>query len=407
MDSDLCIYEDEKVTDLYPLSLTRPAFELRSGIFTLKRKIVSHFTGARVLYFVRNELQALLKEKYDAKQINQLPQRNAFFFNSRFIPNTQFESNYKENTVFYADGEIAGAYVNAKNIQNISYDPVNLFDTAQFRNFRKIEIQGIWINYIWDLVNRCAEQLAADFTFMQHGGKILGTIFPNVSILKESNVYIAPGAIIQPGVVLNAQAGPIYISDGVVIMANSILTGPIFVGKNSVIKAGARIYGGTSIGDLCKIGGEVEMAIVQGNSNKPHEGFLGHAYLGEWVNLGADSNNSNLKNNYGTIKVHVAGKEVDSKSTFAGLFMGDHSKCGINTMFNTGTTVGVMANIFGAGFTPKHIPSFTWGGIESFEKYDFDKAVATAGKAMSRRGKSLSTAEYDILRSIYEKSNTE
>ncbi len=402
MQPDLCIYEDDEVGNLYPLTLTRPAFELRCGIFNLKEKIVQYFPGSRVHYFVRDELQPLLSVKKENTPINTPPQKDAYFINSRFIPGHKFPTEQRKSTVFIAGDQIAGAFIRANDLKKKTIIENCLFDTRQFQQFPATELRGTWIKYLWDLVNHCMEQIETDFLLMQYGGKLLGSIYPNVVILNKKKVYIAPGAVVQPGVVLNAESGPIYISDGAVIMANSFLQGPVFIGANSTIKAGTRIYGGTSIGKLCKVGGEVENSIIQANSNKPHEGFLGHAYLGEWVNLGADTNNSNLKNNYSKIKIQLNGKTVNSESIFAGLFMGDHAKCGINTMFNTGVTVGVMANIFGAGFTPKHISSFTWGGIQSSERYDFDKAIAAAKTAMARRGKEMSAAEKNLLKRIYE-----
>jgi UDP-N-acetylglucosamine diphosphorylase/glucosamine-1-phosphate N-acetyltransferase len=235
----------------------------------------------------------------------------------------------------------------------------------------------------------------------------LGKIYPNVTLLEDKNIYIAAGAKIKPGVVLDAEDGPIYIDEGATIMANASLQGPLFVGAKSAIKMGAKIYEGTSIGEVCKIGGEVEESIIHSYSNKQHEGFIGHSYLGQWVNIGADSNNSDLKNNYSTVKVYVNGEMVDSGSLFVGLTMGDHSKCGINTMFNTGTVVGVMSNVFGAGYPDKFIPSFTWGGIESMATYEIDKALEVARRVMARRKMALSAAQEKMLRRVFEMTVSE
>ena len=176
------------------------------------------------------------------------------------------------------------------------------------------------------------------------------------------------------------------------------------MGNGSSIKIGAKIYEGTSIGEFCKVGGEVEESIIHSHSNKQHDGFLGHAYLGQWVNLGADTNNSDLKNNYGNVKVHVNGDLVDSGSMFVGLFMGDHSKAGINTMFNTGTSVGTMCNVFGSGFPPKYIPSFSWGGAEKMVEHDLSKAVETARQVMARRKKKLTAEHEKVFRYLFERT---
>jgi UDP-N-acetylglucosamine diphosphorylase/glucosamine-1-phosphate N-acetyltransferase len=190
-------------------------------------------------------------------------------------------------------------------------------------------------------------------------------------------------------------------------MANASLQGPVYVGAKSAIKMGAKIYEGTSIGEVCKVGGEVEETIIHSYSNKQHEGFLGHAYLGQWVNIGADSNNSDLKNNYGTVKVYVDGEMVDSGLMFVGLTMGDHAKCGINTMFNTGTVVGVMSNVFGSGYPEKFIPSFTWGGVEGMETYDIDKALEVARRVMARRKTALPAAQEKMLRQVFAMTASE
>ena len=182
------------------------------------------------------------------------------------------------------------------------------------------------------------------------------------------------------------------------------MRGPIALCEHSVVKMGAKIYGATTIGPGCKVGGEINNVVFFANSNKAHDGYLGNAVIGEWCNLGADTNCSNLKNDYGTIKVwhEATGKEINSGLTFCGLMMGDHSKCGINTMFNTGTVVGVSCNIFGSGFPKKFIPSFSWGGADGFTEYRFDKAIEASNRMMGRRGKTLSNAEIDALLFVYE-----
>jgi len=205
-------------------------------------------------------------------------------------------------------------------------------------------------------------------------------------------------------VVLHSQTGPIYIDRDVHILPHTAIEGPCYIGPGSIIKMGAKIYGGCSIGPVCKVGGEVENLIMQGYSNKQHEGYLGHAYIGEWCNFGADTNNSDLKNNYRNVKVQVNGRLVDTGQLFVGLFMGDHCKTGINTMFNTGTVVEVGCNIYGAGFPPRYIHAFVWGGPELEVKYDLEKTLATARAAMQRRGKSLTPAKHQVLQHLYENS---
>ncbi len=404
MNSMLCIYEDAKYSNLYPLSLTRPVFELRCGIFSLGEKLVRHFPGVKVTYLVRDAIRELVKEQHSDFSGNKIPEENTYFVNARLILHESLPKDLSRSTAFRVNNEIVGAFVARADLAKIRFSGEGLIDESAFEKFDTVEISGHTIHYPWDLVHHNGEEISSDFKFMGRGGHILGKVYPNVTFLEQANIYLAPGAKIYPGVVIDGESGPVYIAEGATVMANAVIQGPVYIGKNSRIKIGAKIYEGTSIGEVCKVGGEVEESIVHGFSNKQHEGFLGHAYLGEWVNLGADTNNSDLKNNYGHVKVMINGSMVDSGSMFVGLFMGDHSKSGINTMFNTGTSVGVMCNVFGAGYPPKFIPSFTWGGIDRQERYDFNKAVETARRVMERRQKTLSTAQEQLLRELFERS---
>ncbi|MBI4531482.1 MAG: hypothetical protein HY709_08145, partial [Candidatus Latescibacteria bacterium] len=227
-------------------------------------------------------------------------------------------------------------------------------------------------------------------------------VYEGAYLLDSSNIYIAPGATVKPGVVLDAEGGPIFIDQGARIFPNATIEGPAYIGRKTQIKIGAKIYEGTTVGEVCKVGGEVEGSIIHGYSNKQHDGFLGHAYLGMWVNLGADTNNSDLKNNYSSVRVMIDGEEIDTGSMFVGLTMGDHSKSGINTMFNTGTVVGAVCNVFGAGFPPKEIPSFTWGGADGLTIYDPHRAIEVCRRVMARRDVPLTDVDAQFLQRLFE-----
>jgi UDP-N-acetylglucosamine diphosphorylase/glucosamine-1-phosphate N-acetyltransferase len=203
---------------------------------------------------------------------------------------------------------------------------------------------------------------------------------------------------------LNASGGFIYIGKNAEVMEGAMIRGPFSLGEHAQIKMGAKIYGATTIGPHCRIGGEVSNSVIFGCSNKAHDGFLGNAVIGEWCNLGADSNNSNLKNNYSQVKMWNYSDEsfVNTGLTFCGLMMGDHSKCSINTMFNTGTVVGVSANIFGTGFPPKFVPSFSWGGSDGFKTYRLEEAIEVASRVYERRGKKLDATEQKILKHLFD-----
>ncbi len=402
MSLNLCIFEDEYFNRLSPLTLTRPVFDLRCGISLLREKITRRFPGSRVHLFCRGYLADVVRETTPGIPINKITSESCFFINGRFILGEKLPEIGSQEMVWKRDGEVAAALINGARLTSLIRQKDGVIPSSKFDGLAEQEIEGTFIRYPWDLIHHNSQQIRNDFAFFNRGGQILGKIYLNVTLLEEKNIHIGAAAKIKPGTVLDAEAGPIFIDQDVTIMANACLQGPLFVGAKSTIKMGAKIYAGTSIGEVCKVGGEVEESIIHSYSNKQHEGFLGHAYLGQWVNIGADSNNSDLKNNYGNVSVYINGEMVDTGLQFVGLTMGDHSKCGINTMFNTGTTVGVMSNVFGNGFTDKFIPSFTWGGIEKMEIYSLDKALEVARRVMARRKITLSTAQEKMLRHVFK-----
>jgi UDP-N-acetylglucosamine diphosphorylase/glucosamine-1-phosphate N-acetyltransferase len=222
-------------------------------------------------------------------------------------------------------------------------------------------------------------------------------------VLGEHPVFLEPDAVLLASV-LDAREGPLYFGAGSEVMPGCLIRGPFALGDHAVLKMGAKLYGGTTIGPGCRAGGEISQSLLFANSNKGHDGFLGHSVLGEWCNLGADTNTSNLKNDYGPVKLYNAasGQLENTGRQFCGLFMGDHSKSGINTMFNTGTVVGVCANIFGGGFPPKFIPSFAWGGAAGWSSYRPEKALETARRVMARRKLSLLPEQEATLLRVFE-----
>lgn len=405
--TELCIYEDDKAINFNPLTLTRPIFELRCGMFNLHQKLVHHFPGHRVRYFVRHELVDLMREKRGKELINTRPEQDSFFINGRFVLHEDLPDSLPASTALVAGDQVVGAFLQQKEIDKLEFSSGGFLRSRAFEHLPRRKIKGVLLDYLWHLVHRNGDEIERDFRYIQRGDQILGKVHERAVLMGRENIHIGLGATIQPGVVINAETGPVFIADGATIMANAVIEGPVYIGQNSRVKIGAKIYENTSIGPVCKVGGEIEASIIHGYSNKQHEGFLGHAYLGEWVNLGADTNNSDLKNNYGPVKVYVNGKMVDTGSTFVGLFMGDHSKCGINTMFNTGTVVGVMCNVFGSGYSPKHIANFTWGGIELNKLHAFDKAVETARIVMGRRQQELTPAAEKLLRRIFDQRQGE
>jgi UDP-N-acetylglucosamine diphosphorylase/glucosamine-1-phosphate N-acetyltransferase len=256
---------------------------------------------------------------------------------------------------------------------------------------------------VWDTFSLNDKAIREDFQLVVHGRKS-APIPEGVTVSGQENLFIEEGANIYPGCIINASTGPVYIGRHAEILEGTLVRGPLAVCEHGVIKMGAKVYGATTIGPGCKVGGELNNVVFFANSNKAHDGFLGNAVIGEWCNLGADTNCSNLKNNYDGVDVwdEAANKSVNTGLTFCGLMMGDHSKCAINTMFNTGTVVAVSCNIFGSGFPGKFIPSFSWGSNEKIISYDFRKAMDTADRMMARRNKKLSEAETNMYRYIFD-----
>jgi UDP-N-acetylglucosamine diphosphorylase/glucosamine-1-phosphate N-acetyltransferase len=257
------------------------------------------------------------------------------------------------------------------------------------------------VDFPWKIFRLNGQEIEADLELITAGRKS-GRLSDTVRVISPENIFIEPG-FRGEHITLNASTGPIYLGENSEIMEGSVIRGPFALCEGSTVKMAAKIYGPTTIGPHSKAGGEVNNCVIHSNSNKGHDGFLGNAVIGEWCNLGADTNNSNLKNNYAEVKVWNYPKErfIESGLQFCGLIMGDHSKCGINTMFNTGTVVGVAANIFGPGFPRSFIPSFSWGGAAGMTTHQMDKVLETASLVMERRGQQLTETDQSILEWIF------
>lgn len=287
------------------------------------------------------------------------------------------------------------------------------FRTAQelydYPATERIDYSGealLWLHHPWDIFSHNAAVVQSDFEWLCRARS--GAPLPEGVLARGAeNIFIELGAVIAPGVVINATNGPVYIGKDTEVMEGCLIRGPFALCSQGVLKMGAKVYGGTTIGPGCKVGGEVNNVVFFANSNKGHDGFLGNAVIGEWCNLGADTNCSNLKNNYDEVKVWSEDQQqlLSTGLTFCGLLMADHAKCGINTMFNTGTVVGVSANVFGAGFPEKFVPSFSWGdGGAHTQTYRPDKALATADRMMGRRGQTLSDAWKLVYQEIFDRT---
>jgi UDP-N-acetylglucosamine diphosphorylase/glucosamine-1-phosphate N-acetyltransferase len=414
----VCIFEDGRAEQLLPLTYLRPVYDLRCGITTLREKIQRAYPRTATHLHSRGYLAEVLGERAAPITVNQLPSARCLFLNGRIIASDNLGKIIPvrgDNRVYLsADGTLVAARVApAPEMQSLfshlqeriaAGSPI---DATDFSSLPTEQINVRLVAYPWDLVNANGRQIGEDFAALVKArrtkkSKIRGKVYAGARLLNRKNIIIGEGSKVKPGAVLDAENGPIILGRNVTIYPNAVIEGPAFIGDGSLIKIGAKIYENTSIGEVCKVGGEVEASIIHSYSNKQHDGFLGHSYLGMWVNLGADTNNSDLKNNYSTVKVTINGHPVESGSQFVGLTMGDHSKSGINTMFNTGTVVGVGCNVYGGGFPPKYIPSFCWGGSEELVTYELDKCLEVARKVMARRKVQMSPAEERLFRTVFE-----
>ncbi len=406
MTTTLCIFEDGQYANLLPLAALRPVWDLRCGILTLGQKIEHSWPGSKVRLACRSYLAPLMQEEHPDRPLNAPATGSCLFVNGRVLANAVLARHIipeGPDTVFVHNHTIVAVRASEQTLRGLGTDADGLPDLAALTALPRVDVACTLIRYPWDLVNANGGAITDDAALIAGNAPHLEGVklYDGAHLVNPGAITVGRGSIIKPGAVLDAEKGPIVIGANVRIFPNAVIEGPAFVGGGSLIKIGAKIYENTSIGPMCKVGGEVEGSILHGFANKQHDGFLGHAYLCPWVNLGADTNNSDLKNNYGSVRVTINGTEVDSGSLFAGVIMGDHAKSAINTMFNTGTVVGVGSNVFGAGFPPKYIPAFSWGGAEGIETYAIDKCIDVARKVMLRRNQTLTSAGEALLRHVF------
>ncbi|MDA9307737.1 GlmU family protein [Flavobacteriaceae bacterium] len=370
---------------LLPFTFTRPVADIRIGILTIREKW-EKFLGSTTTTVT----EEYLSDKFPMVELEQNVLINASFCPSENL--VLLIKNLQENqAIFYNDQPLA---FYAKEDQEIDFDT---FTITQYTDDDVLRIENTW-----DIFEKNHQAIKRDYDVLTQGRT--SEAIPQTTIaFNPEHIFIEKGAKVMCAS-LNATDGPIYIGEDTVLMEGATIQGPFALCEHSSVKMGAKIYGGTTIGPHCKVGGEVANSVMMGFSNKGHDGYMGNSVLGHWCNLGADTNTSNLKNNYAQVRLWDYDTERFAKTgtQFCGLMMGDHSKCGINTMFNTGTVVGVSANIFGAGYPRNFIPSFTWGGSSGMETYNTSKAFEVAAVVMARRGLEFDTQEEAILNEVFE-----
>ena len=381
------LFDGDVRNALLPFTYTKPVADIRIGILTIREKWENYLSLTTTTI-----TEEYLEEKYPMVE---MPEN--IMINSSFCPTKalveQVKSLSNKQAIFKGDNVIA-------------FFTTDTQDEVNFDEYTQIEFEEdlIQVKNTWDIFSLNAEAIQQDFDLLTEGRKSQ-PIPDGVQTINNENIFIEEGAKLTFAI-LNASSGPIYIGKDAEIMEGCVVRGPLAMCENSVLKLSAKIYGATTLGPYCKVGGEVNNSVLMGYSNKGHDGFLGNSVLGEWCNLGADTNNSNLKNNYAEVRLwdYQTGRFAKTGLQFCGLMMGDHSKCGINTMFNTGTVVGVSANIFGSGFPRNFVPSFSWGGASGFSEYKLNKVFEVADVVMKRRNILFDKKEQRILEHVFESS---
>jgi len=407
----IAIFEDQTYSNFYPLALTRPVFELRCGQTTLSEKILRAHPGAQVCYFVRDWIApTFLKRAVSLVNDLKALERGdpVLLINGRWLyPNEPVASDGPEEV-----GRCGGAtaYVRAKaaTIARLQLSSFDELLPALEKALPSREVKATLLGFIWDTIAYNAEAITADFEAAGKRG-LKGKLHQMSCVYGDQDrAYIAESAEVQPMVVIDTKHGPVTIDDDVVVNPHTRIEGPAYIGKGTWL-VGGKIREGTSIGPMCRVGGEVEEAIIHGYSNKYHDGFLGHAYVGEWVNLGALTTNSDLKNDYGDVEVYMGGKLTNTGQTKVGSFIGDHTKTSIGTLLNTGTIVGMMCLILGGGgILPKYLPSFCWFYDNKVSKGGgLDAGLTTARTAMSRRKVALTEEDIALYRYVRDLTKDE
>lgn len=387
---NIILFDDKTRSTLLPLTYTRPIADIRIGILKISEKWAKR-CSAKCSFLAEAHLQELFPMELT---------NDNYFINGSLLPTQELIGEIK--SLKPGEGLIQENLIIA--IRSALNESVQDISEVVFEQSRTVQTKFERLVFAWDVFTQNERELKADFELLT-AGKKSQPISDTNRVLKPENIFLEEGAVVECAN-LNASGGYIYVGKDAEIMEGAMIRGPFALGEHSAVKMGAKIYGATTVGPHCKVAGEISNSVIFGYTNKAHDGFLGNSVLGEWCNLGADTNNSNLKNNYSRVKVwnYEHHDYINTGLQFCGLIMGDHSKCSINTMFNTGTVVGVSANIFGNGFPPKFVPSFSWGGSEGLTSYRLEDAIEVASRVYERRHLEFGKKEQSLLRHLFDNS---
>lgn len=411
MADSICIFEEMYFNRLLPLAYLRPVYDLRCGIFSLRGKIERYYSGTPITLHCRNYMADYMELKHPEHQINTLQSDNVLFINGRAVVNELFSRSIPldgPDKVYLHGDTVVAARVSGEKLEDLKKSLNDVFSLGDFSGLPTEDVAVKMVNYPWDLIRNNETELISDYKqLVKEVNQAEFKLYDGAHLLNKKDIFIGKDAKIYPNVVIDAEEGPVFIGKGAKILPGASIQGPAFIGDYTIVKMGASLYHNSNIGRVCKVGGEIENSILHSFSNKQHDGFLGNSYLGSWVNLGAGTNNSDLKNNYGSIKVYINNEQIDSHLQFVGLTMGDHSKSAINSTFNTGTVIGVSCNIYGAGFPPRYVPSFGWGGSDALTTYDLERSIEVAQRVMERRDIEMTAADEKMFRKVFDLTREE
>ena len=391
---NLYVFEDQRFSDFFPISSTRAVFDIRFGQSTFLERIIKIFPEHSVSLIVRDEFKELVSERHTNIAVNPDNIEEGLWISSSVIwTRESVELLSAKNTAFMKDDKLVAANLSSSDAARWISNGGPLKSELESVKFKNIEVYQC--NYLWDIIKFINQSINDDANELKPVDRL---DYPHTNLINPDKIFIN-NAKVMPGALINAEKGPVIIDNNAVIYGQTYIEGPAFIGTDTVIKPFTKIVGSV-IGKKCKIGGEVESSVIQGYSNKVHDGHLGDSFLGEWVNLGAGTSNSNLKNNYSSVKISLNENLIDPNSLHIGCFIGDHVKTGIGTLINTGTIIGVASMISTYGFPPVNLPPFSWYFNRKKERMDFDKFVSTAQKSKSRRNKNFTSAEKRLYKKI-------
>ncbi len=429
----ICLFEDHGFSFFGPLVDTRPVWELRCGAYTLGERLLKQFKADESHFKMRKSLIPSHELRYAKQEFSaDTGFKTVLFLNGRADFDDQTIAKISESdseAVFTTGKHIAAIRLSKNNVNKIRWNAESLLDENSIGNLKKIRVKCRLFQYPWELVGATADKIIYDLQLARNERPGVSPVFPEDVFIRSSDniktlgkTYIGPGAVlnaedfgirleegvtIRPGAVIDAKDGPVWIDENAVIMPGAVIIGPAYIGRNSIIRPLARLYGGVSFGPHCRVGGEVSSTVIIGYSSKQHSGYLGSSYVGEWVNFGAGTDNSDLKNNYKPVDVTLNKLKIDTGDLHVGAIVSDFCRTAIQTRLNSGTVAGICCNLFGPDFPSKYVPSYIWFGSDGYQEYRLDKALETIAAVMPRRGRELTPELETLLRDIFAESKRE